>query len=388
MRKNSGSFFNKKIKLGYFIIICLLLIAASVTLTYALLVGGFGSKEYFDNAKRYVEIEKTVSENYIGDVEGDSLYEAACNAMVRTLNDKWSYYMTPEQYEAYKLSSANEYAGIGVTIQVNDDGEIVIMSVQNGTPAATAGLAAGDVIINVAGEDVSGESVEDVGTLIRSKLNKDFEMTVLSDGDEKTVTINCEIIYKSPVSNKLIDGSIGYIKIENFEAGASEETIAAIEYLIDIGAKSFIFDVRNNPGGLVSEMCEILDYILPDGDLFISIDKDGNENITKSDKVCLKYDMVVLVNSNSYSAAEFFAAALQEYNWATVMGEQTTGKSRSQITIELSDGSAVHISTKEYLTPKRVDLAEVGGITPDVTVVNESSSVDSQLEKAISQLKH
>lgn len=388
VRKNSGSFFNKKIKLGYFIIICLLLIAASVTLTYALLVGGFGSKEYFDNAKRYVEIEKTVSENYIGDVEGDSLYEAACNAMVRTLNDKWSYYMTPEQYEAYKLSSANEYAGIGVTIQVNDDGEIVIMSVQNGTPAATAGLAAGDVIINVAGEDVSGESVEDVGTLIRSKLNKDFEMTVLSDGDEKTVTINCEIIYKSPVSNKLIDGSIGYIKIENFEAGASEETIAAIEYLIDIGAKSFIFDVRNNPGGLVSEMCEILDYILPDGDLFISIDKDGNENITKSDKVCLKYDMVVLVNSNSYSAAEFFAAALQEYNWATVMGEQTTGKSRSQITIELSDGSAVHISTKEYLTPKRVDLAEVGGITPDVTVVNESSSVDSQLEKAISQLKH
>lgn len=388
MRKNQASFFNKKIKLGYFIIICLLLIVASVLLTYVSLVGGFGSREYFDNARRYVEIEQTVSEYYIGDLEDDSLYEAACSAMVRSLNDKWSYYMTPEQYEAYKLSSANEYAGIGVTIQINDKGEIVVLSVQNGTPAANAGIAAGDIILSVAGEDVSEMSLEDVRTLIRSKLNKNFEMTVSSDGDEKTVTLNCEVIYKNPVSNKLLDGSIGYIKIDNFEAGAAEETIAAIEYLIDLGAKSFIFDVRNNPGGLVSEMCEILDYILPDGDLFISIDKDGKETVTKSDKVCLKYDMVVLVNSDSYSAAEFFAAALQEYNWATIMGEQTTGKSRSQITIELSDGSAVHLSTKEYLTPKRVDLAEVGGITPDVIVTNESDSVDTQLEKAINQLKH
>lgn len=388
MRKKQGSFFNKKIKLGYFIIICLLLIVASVLLTYMSLVGGFGSREYFDNARRYVEIEQTVSEYYIGDLEDDSLYEAACYAMVRSLNDKWSYYMTPEQYDAYKLSSANEYAGIGVTIQVNDKGEIVVLSVQNGTPAANAGIAAGDIILSVAGQDVSEMSLEDVRTLIRSKLNKNFEMTVSTDGDDKTVTLNCEVIYKNPVSNKLLDGSIGYIKIDNFEAGAAEETIAAIEYLIDIGAKSFVFDVRNNPGGLVSEMCEILDYILPDGDLFISIDKDGKETVTKSDKVCLKYDMVVLVNSDSYSAAEFFAAALQEYNWATIMGVQTTGKSRSQITIELSDGSAVHLSTKEYLTPKRVDLAEVGGITPDVVVTNESESVDTQLEKAINQLKH
>ncbi len=388
MRKSKSSFFNKKIKLGYFIIICLILVAASITITYALLMGGFGSKEHFDNAKNYVEIEKTVSEYYIGDIEDGALYEAACSAMVRTLNDKWSYYMTAEQYEAYKLSSANEYAGIGVTIQVNEDGEIVIMSVQDGTPAADAGLIIGDVILAVAGEDVTDMQLEDVRTLIRSKLNKDFELTVSSDGDEKTVTINCEIIYKSPVSSKLLDGSIGYIKIDNFEAGAAEETIAAIEYLIDIGANSFVFDVRNNPGGLVSEMVEILDYILPDGDLFVSIGKDGKEDVTRSDKTCLKYDMVVLVNGNSYSAAEFFAAALQEYNWATIVGEQTTGKSRSQITIELSDGGAIHISTKEYLTPKRVDLAEVGGITPDVVVVNESGSVDTQLEKAISQLKH
>lgn len=388
MRKKSGSFFGKKIKLGYFIIICLILVVASVIATYSIIMGGFGTKDYYDNAKLYVEIEKTVSEYYIGDIEDGSLYEAACSAMVRSLNDKWSYYMTPEQYEAYKLSSANEYAGIGVTIQKNDDGEIVIMSVQDGTPAADAGLTKGDIIIAVAGEDVTEMPLEDVRTLIRSKLNKDFELTVSSDGDEKTVTISCEVIYKSPVSYKLLDGSVGYINIDNFEAGAAEETIAAIEYLIDIGAGSFIFDVRDNPGGLVSEMVEILDYILPDGDLFISIDKDGKETITTSDKTCLKYDMVVLVNGNSYSAAEFFAAALQEYNWATVIGEQTTGKSRSQITIELSDGGAVHISTKEYLTPKRVDLAEVGGITPDIVVANESESVDTQLEKALNQLKH
>ena len=386
MNKNPKSFFGKKIKLGYFIIICLVLVVATAVATYSIAIGGFGSKKYLDNAKKYVEIEKIVSEYYIGDVPEDSLYDAACAGMVRSLNDKWSYYMTPEQYETYKLSSANEYAGIGVTIQVNDDGDFEVRSVQNGTPAQTAGIAVGDILLEVDGTDLDGMTLEDVRTLVRSKLNTDFQMLISSDGTEKTVSVNCKIIYKSPVSNKLLDGGIGYIKIDNFEAGAADETIAAIEYLIDIGAKSFIFDVRDNPGGLVNEMVKVLDYLLPDGDLFVSVDKKGEETVMKSDKFCLKYDMVVLVNGNSYSAAEFFAAALQEYNWATVMGEQTTGKSRSQITIELSDGGAVHISTKEYLTPKRVDLAEAGGITPDIVIHNEGEA-DSQLEKAISQLK-
>lgn len=144
--------------------------------------------------------------------------------------------------------------------------------------------------------------------------------------------------------------------------------------------------MRSNPGGLVSELTALLDYLLPSGTIFISVDKDGNETATESDSVCLDMPMAVLVNEYSYSAAEFFAAALQEYNWADIIGAQTTGKSRSQQTIELSDGSAIHVSTARYLTPMRVDLAEQGGIVPD-QIVALTSKGDAQRDAALAAVQ-
>lgn len=375
--------FDKKIRLSSLIIICVVLIALTAAVTYFLVIGSFGSRQYLEDARKYIEIEKIITDNYIGEVDEEALYSAAAAAMVKSIDDKWSYYMTPEEYEAYKLTSSNEYEGIGISIKSDDDGLIVISDVTNGTPAQKAGLAIGDIIVSVDGEAVEGMSIGEVGTLIRSKLNKDFSMTVMNDdGDERSVELACEIIYKNPVSSRLLDKNIGYIKISNFEAGASENTINAIEKLITAGAESFIFDVRNNPGGLLSELVSLLDYILPEGDLFISIDKDGNEKVETSDKISLKGKMVVIVNADTYSAAEFFAAALQEYDWATIVGEHTTGKARSQITIELSDGGAVHISTNKYLTPNRVDLSEVGGVTPDMVPVKGDSEADFYLDAA------
>ncbi len=230
-------------------------------------------------------------------------------------------------------------------------------------------------------------STTELQELIRSKLNKNFPMVVADEkGNESSVTISCEVIYKNPISSKMLENNIGYIKIANFEAGSSEGTIGAIEKLTAEGAKSFIFDVRDNPGGLVSELVSLLDYLLPDGDLFVSVDKAGKETVKTSDKVCLSTKMAVLVNENSYSAAEFFAAALQEYDWATIVGEHTTGKARSQVTIELSNGGAIHISTNKYLTPKRVDLAEAGGIKPDIEAHNTEKDTKVQLNAAIKAL--
>ena len=361
--------------------------ALTAAFTFFLTISGFGSKEHYKDAKKYVEIERVIEENYIGDADTSSMYDAAASTMVKSLGDKWSYYMTAEEYAAYKLSSANEYAGIGVGVRVNDDGDFEIVSVDPGTPAETAGLKEGETIVSIDGESVKGKTLSDVQTMIRSKLNKNFKMVVTDeDGDDVTVTVECEVIYKNPVSSKMLSGNIGYIKIRNFEAGCSENTIKAIEELISEGAVSFIFDVRDNPGGLVSELVDLLDYLLPKGDLFVSVDKEGNETVKTSDKVCLKYKMAVLVNAKSYSAAEFFAAALQEYNWATIVGEQTTGKARSQITIELSDGGAVHISTNKYLTPNRVDLADAGGVRPDITAVNTEKDSEVQLNAAIKAL--
>ena len=143
--------------------------------------------------------------------------------------------------------------------------------------------------------------------------------------------------------------------------------------------------MRNNPGGKLSELITLLDHILPEGDLFVGVDRSGKETVTKSDNVCVKVPMSVIVNANTYSAAEFFAAALREYDWATIVGENTTGKGRSQTTELLSDGSAVHISSNKYLTPQRVDLSEQGGLIPDQTVTpGDDPEVDQQLNAAIS----
>ena len=386
LKKGKLPNFDNKIKLTHLIIACLAVAIVTAILTYVAAIGGFGSKQYLDDARRYVEIEKIIDDNYIGDADYNELYNAAAAAMVKSIGDKWSYFMNAEEYEAYKLSSSNEYSGIGVSVKVNSSGEFEVFSVEESSPAANAGIAVGDIITAIDGENVSDKTLEDVSLLIRSKVNKDFPMTLESGGDTKTVTVACEIIYKNPVSSRLLDGNIGYIKISNFEAGSSENTKKAIEQLLQTGATSFIFDVRNNPGGLLTELVDLLDYILPEGDLFISVDKSGKETVQTSDKVSLKNKMIVLVNGNSYSAAEFFAAALQEYNWATVVGEQTTGKARSQITLELSDGSAVHISTHKYLTPNRVDLAEAGGVTPDIAVTQDDEKTDKQLETAINAL--
>ena len=386
LKKGKLPNFDNKIKLTHLIIACLAVAIVTAILTYVAAIGGFGSKQYLDDARRYIEIEKIIDDNYIGDADYNELYNAAAAAMVKSIGDKWSYFMNAEEYEAYKLSSSNEYSGIGVSVKVNSSGEFEVFSVEESSPAANAGIAVGDIITAIDGVDVSDKTLEDVSLLIRSKVNKDFPMTLESGGDTKTVTVACEIIYKNPVSSRLLDGNIGYIKISNFEAGSSENTKKAIEQLLQTGATSFIFDVRNNPGGLLTELVDLLDYILPEGDLFISVDKSGKETVQTSDKVSLKNKMIVLVNGNSYSAAEFFAAALQEYNWATVVGEQTTGKARSQITLELSDGSAVHISTHKYLTPNRVDLAEAGGVTPDIAVAQDDEKTDKQLETAINAL--
>lgn len=388
MKKPKDSFFNKKFKLTHLIIVCLVVAALTAGLTYMFITGGIGSKQYFDDAKAYVEIEKIINENYIGNVDDDTLFNAAASAMVRSIDDKWSYYMSPEEYAAYKLTSANEYAGIGISVKQNDSGDFEIFAVDAGTPAETAGLTVGQLIVSVDGQTVENMTLSELQELIRSKLNKDFPM-VVSDkkGNEVNVNVACEIIYKDPVSSRMLDGNIGYIKIDNFEAGSSEGAVNAIEKLVAEGARAFIFDVRNNPGGLLSELVSLLDYLLPDGDLFISVDKQGNETVKTSDKVCLSGKMAVLVNANTYSAAEFFAAALQEYDWATIVGEHTTGKARSQITLELSNGGAVHISTHKYLTPNRVDLSETGGIKPDVEAVNTNEDPQVQLNEAIKALK-
>ena len=382
------AFFGIKIRFWALILACVLCVGVTYGLTVQRERGRIGSEENYSQAMKYLEIKNVIDEKYVGTVNEESVSAAAFDAMVSALGDQWSYYMSPSEYSAYKLYSANQYVGLGVQVDKDaETGGLKITGVNSGTPADNAGLEAGDIILAVAGTDITGMTVGDARSFISSNLGESVKLKIRDkDGSESELSVNCELIYTSPVTYRMLSGSIGYVQILNFDSGAADAAVKAIETLLGQGALGFVFDVRTNPGGLLSELTTLLDYLLPSGNIFISVDKAGNQTPTESDSVCLDMPMAVLVNADTYSAAEFFAAALQDYNWAEIVGERTTGKSRSQQTIELSDGSAVHLSTARYLTPAGIDLAEQGGLIPDQEVALTATG-DAQLNAALSAVQ-
>ena len=382
------AFFGIKIRFWALILACVLCVGVTYGLTVQRERGRIGSEENYSQAMKYLEIKNVIDEKYVGTVNEENVSAAAFDAMVSALGDQWSYYMSPSEYSAYKLYSANQYVGLGVQVDKDaETGGLKITGVNSGTPADNAGLEAGDIILAVAGTDITGMTVGDARSFISSNLGESVKLKIRDkDGSESELSVNCELIYTSPVTYRMLSGSIGYVQILNFDSGAADAAVKAIETLLGQGALGFVFDVRTNPGGLLSELTTLLDYLLPSGNIFISVDKAGNQTPTESDSVCLDMPMAVLVNADTYSAAEFFAAALQDYNWAEIVGERTTGKSRSQQTIELSDGSAVHLSTARYLTPAGIDLAEQGGLIPDQEVALTATG-DAQLNAALSAVQ-
>ena len=313
------------------------------------------------------QLEAVIRNYYIEDYDETAVTDAAANAMVNALGNRWSYYIPASEYAAHLERQQNAYVGIGITIQPVENGKgFEILKVEAGGGAEEAGLQAGDVLIRVNGKETT--TVDDTKSLVQGEAGTTVELTVLRKGEEKTFTVERRHIQVVVATGTMLKDNVGYIKINNFNERSAEETIALIEKLKEEGATSLLFDVRFNPGGYKDEMVKVLDYLLPEGDLFRSVDYNGNENVDTSDEKNLKMPMAVLVNGDSYSAAEFFGAALREYEWATLVGQPTTGKSHFQITMELLDGSAVNLSVGKYLTPKGVSLADVGGLQPDKLV--------------------
>lgn len=313
-------------------------------------------------------LEKLIQQYFIGEYDQTKMEDAAADAMVGALGDRWSYYIPADSWQAYQEQMKNAYVGIGVTVQGREDGKgIDVKSVTAGGPAEEAGVKAGDLITGVDGNSIVGIAVSDVKPLIQGKSGTSVKLTILRDGNTLEIQVTRREI-KTPVATaKLLEGNIGYIKIANFNSNCADETIAAIEEMIDGGATKLLFDVRYNPGGYASELVKLLDYLLPEGKLFTRVDYSGKESTDMSDAHCVDLPMAVLVNADSYSAAEFFAAALSEYGVAQVVGEKTVGKGYFQSTFQLPDGSAVGLSIGKYYTPKGESLAGVG-ITPDVEV--------------------
>ena len=347
---------NIRIRFKYVLLAFIIFVGGAIGITYKHMLDLVGGKDDFDEAKRYIEIKDVVEEQYIDEVSRQTLGDYAAAAMISGLADKWSYYMSADEYKTYQLNSANEYSGIGMSIMKQDDGSFQVVSVNADSPAGLAGLGAGDVITAVDGEDITSMSLDEARKLIRSKMNYCLEKT-----------------------------EAGYIQILNFEAGSGDDAIAAVEDLLNQGAVALCIDLRGNPGGLDTECAKFLDYLLPNGTLFIETDKQGNEKVTTSDGMCIQLPMCVLANAETFGEAEVCAAVLQEYQWATVLGEATTGKTRTQETIPLEDGSALRLSTGTYLTGNRTDISAKGGVVPDLILYNSDASATGTTDGTVGE---
>ncbi len=314
---------------------------------------------------KLAQAQEVIDRYYVGDYDPDRMEDESVAAMVQSLGDRWSYYLPASEVEAYRQTISNQFAGIGVIIEKRESGTTVV-SIFPKSPAASAGLPLDCVILRVNGESAEGLEVTEVKDLVTRHIAEGLvRLTVLTDGEEREYEIVPATFEIDPVSFELLEEGVGLIRVDNFDSRSGRQIINACRTLQEQGATALIFDLRFNPGGQLEELLQALDYLLPEGVIFLSQEKGEEMVAEKSDAACLRLPMAVLVNRESYSAAEFFAAALQEYEWAVVVGEQTTGKGYAQITVSLSDGSAMHISARKYYTPKGVSLAGVG-LTPNV----------------------
>ena len=346
------------------------------------------------------QLQALIEQCFIGEVDSTAVEDAAADAMVSALGDRWSYYIPAAQYGSYKEQMANAYVGIGITIQVKEENQgFVITQVNPNGPAFEAGFLAGDVIVGVEGTDVREMVMDDVAVMVKGEEGTFVSITVEREGSPVTLSVERRKVLITVATGEILEGNIGYVRITNFDSRCAEETLAIIDELLADGAEALIFDVRNNPGGYARELVKVLDHLLPECEVFRTVDYAGTEDVDYSDENCIDpIPMAVLVNSESYSAAEFFAAALRDYEMAVIVGDKTCGKGYFQYTYPLNDGSAVGLSVGKYFTPKGENLAGIG-LTPDYPVeVDEDTFMkiyagtldlmeDPQILKALEVLK-
>ena len=322
---------------------------------------------------------------FVGEYDETEVVDAALNGMVDGLGDRWSHYLTQEEYEAQTQRRQNRYVGIGVTVDYTREEGLFIVEVVPDGPAAVAGLEAGEIITAVDGTQLAGEARYDRASLIQGEEGTTVSLQVLgTDGSSRTLEVKRASLTTDPVDSRMLEGNVGYVHLLNFYDHSAERLKEAVTELQEQGAKALVFDMRDNGGGYLNQLTDMLDFLLPEGPIFISRDRAGHEEVTQSDASCVDLPMAVLVNGNTYSAAEFFAAELQEQGAAVLVGEPTSGKGYSQQTFALPHGGAMSISTAAYFTGSGTSLIG-SGLTLDKEVYLTGEG-DAQLEAAMELL--
>ena len=334
----------------------------------------------YNEYEKLTEIHELIASYYLKETEKATLEEATAEGLIAGLGDKYAVYYTAEEYRNKVLESSGKLVGIGVQIIWNDEAETLeVISVLDDSPAGNAGVLPGDLIDSVGGEKVSTLGFQNAEKKIRGNEGTQVSFSVIRDGSRQLeFTVTRAVVVSPSVSSHFYvdpekgETKIGVIRISGFESTTPEEFSSAVSEMKEKGAVGFVYDLRGNPGGELSSVTEILDTLLPEGPIVRLTDKNGSETTFSSDGAFLDMPCVVLVNGSSASAAELFAAALQDYAKkgmirATVMGTKTYGKGTAQTIFRLKDNSAISISTKKYDPPFSGNY-EGTGVLPDITI--------------------
>lgn len=373
--------------------LAMLLIAGLVSCGLKL---GDSSKEAVtsETEEKIAELKKLIDKNYLHDVDEEELQEGIYKGYISGLDDPYSVYYDEEETKSFYETTEGEYDGIGAVLSQNmDTGIITLVQIYDDSPAMKAGLQDEDILYKVDKEEVTGEDLTEVVSHIKGEKGTTVDITVLrgEENEEVTVTVTRDTIQAQTVEYRMLEDNLGYIAVSEFDSVTYDQYQQALEDLQNQGMQGLIVDLRNNPGGNLSTVCDMLDLMLPEGLIVYTEDKDGNrQEMTSDDEHQFNLPMTVLMNGNSASASEIYAGAIQDYGLGKIVGTQSYGKGVVQQIFDLKDGTCVKLTIAEYFTPNGRNI-NGEGITPDVEVEYEKDEnnpdADNQLEKAMEILK-
>lgn len=331
---------------------------------------------------------------YSDEVDQETLEEGAYAGYIEALGDPYTIYRDAEETEKYYSDVDGEFYGIGVLFSQNTETKLITaVHVYEDTPAGKAGVRVGDILYEVDGVDVTDMNLDEVVSLVRGEENTVVNIVVLRGEKKEKVEMDItrEKIQSQTVQYEMKEEKIGYIRITEFNKVTYEQFQTAFDELEGQNMKGLIVDVRNNPGGLLDVVCEILDQLLPEGKIVYTKDKEGNEKTQYSDEEHqFTKPLCVLADQNSASASEIFAGAIQDYGIGTIVGKKTFGKGIVQSVFPISDGSSVTMTTMEYYTPNGRNIHKKG-IKPDIEVEYQydetNPDADNQLEAALEEIR-
>lgn len=331
-----------------------------------------------------LESVELIRDRFVGPYDEAEVIDAALDAAVTALGDRWSGYLSAEDYADMLQRRSNSYVGVGLTYIPAEDGTYLdIVAVTPGGPAQQAGLEAGWRVTAINGQSLNAENFDDLVGQIGSESGKETVFTVVDDsGESREVRLRAAQVQSQSVEYEMLENGVGYVRLFNFYAGSAQSAKDAVDDLVSQGARGLLFDVRANPGGYVDELTDLLDHLLPQGPIFTEHSKNGPVRTVESDAACVDLPMAVLIDADSYSAAELFAAQLRESVSAPLIGIQTCGKGYYQQAFGLPNGGGLNLSTGMYATGAGTSLIGTG-LTPDVV----ETEAQAQLDKAVAALE-